>query len=843
MKSSMTIREFIGNQVFLRRAQEHGVLVIYDAARRYREIALAAASDRCRVIDASLSVIEKREEATEALEALAEGSIDQLILWVPALCPLDSEAKQRDPFSVFGEIGSVFPKNDGDDYASLCRKAKPDHIPEINRLFEEGEPSFEMVDALDQGSSWPKLKTLLNTESTKEILIGIIAPKPHQEAALKNEPTWAGEAKDFVQRILGHRLKTKGQTRASIAEELWRLILFSEFVFDSGGGVPASLETIPRSGNEAKTVIYDLCDELRKHADYAEVYRSAALKVEEDLALAEQCSGMVYLGVRDTFSFEERFYLQRMVDRVLDGRIDLAREIADSRKQSIWRNHEGRLAEWSLAGRALDLLEAAQRLSGPKFSTLEAIIHGYAMTWRDLDRYHREMEQAVIQWQGDHDGLEDLISRARADYFKSVEALQAEFVRLVAAEGWPGSGGQLISNREIFSRMVAPGLEAGKRVAYFLVDALRYELGVELEKQLSDKLQVKLHTVCAQLPTYTEVGMASLMPNAELAFKLMQKDGTLVTTLDGNVAKTPTERFAYLKSKKGDQCLDIELETLLQQKKLKIPDKVRLLVIRTRSIDSIGHDNPSQALLVIPELIRQVLRGLNKASELGFDVAVVATDHGFILFHEQGAGDVAPKPSGNWLVETYRCVLGYGTGDAASLVMESGELGIPGDFKDYGAPKSLVPYSRGQTYYHEGLSLQECVLPCLAVMLGKAGVKQKKPEPPKLTLTYRQGKSDRITSRRPVVDLTWPQGGLFVDEREIDVALDAVNSKGEMVGQVGSGQTVNSATGTVRVKPGSALAIGLRMDDDFSGSFTVRVLDPTTNMLLTSLNLKTGYLE
>jgi hypothetical protein len=175
--------------------------------------------------------------------------------------------------------------------------------------------------------------------------------------------------------------------------------------------------------------------------------------------------------------------------------------------------------------------------------------------------------------------------------------------------------------------------------------------------------------------------------------------------------------------------------------------------------------------------------------------------------------------------------------------MESGELGIPGDFKDFGAPKSLVPYSKGQTYYHEGLSLQECVLPCLTVTLEKADAKQKKQEMPRLTLTYRQGKSDRITSRRPVVDLTWPQGGLFVDEREIDVALDAVNTKGEMVGQVGSGQTVNSAIGIVRIKPGAALAIGLRMDEEFSGNFTVRVLDPTTNLLLASLNLKTGYLE
>ena len=104
-----------------------------------------------------------------------------------------------------------------------------------------------------------------------------------------------------------------------------------------------------------------------------------------------------------------------------------------------------------------------------------------------------------------------------------MEALQAEFVRLVAAEGWPASGGQVALERPGVLEGGGAGLEAGERVAYFLVDSLRYELGVEIEKQLSDKLQVTLQTVCAQLPTYTEVGMASLMPDAESALKLVAK--------------------------------------------------------------------------------------------------------------------------------------------------------------------------------------------------------------------------------------------------------------------------------------------------------------------------------
>jgi hypothetical protein len=95
---------------------------------------------------------------------------------------------------------------------------------------------------------------------------------------------------------------------------------------------------------------------------------------------------------------------------------------------------------------------------------------------------------------------------------------------------------------------------------------------------------------------------------------------------------------------------------------------------------------------------------------------------------------------------------------------------------------------------------------------------------------------------RPVVDLAWPQGSLISEENEIEVTIEAVDSKGKIVGWVGAGQSVNPATGGVRIQPGAALAVGLSMEADFSGNFTVRVLD-STNVLLAELKLKTGYLE
>ena len=234
----MTIRHYIQTEVFAKRAAESGCLVIYDPANRYREIVSAMGSASCRVIDASISVIEQREAAMDALLDLAEGKIHQFIIWVPTHYPESDEDLQRDPFSVFSRLGAQFPAGDSDDYASICRKAKPDHIVEINRLFADGEPDFDTVDALDDGGSWPKLKTLLGVSSPKETLVGLLSPTPSQDAALKEDSSWTNEAREFIFKNLGHKLRTKGQTRHSIADELWQLILFSEFAFDSNGSLP-----------------------------------------------------------------------------------------------------------------------------------------------------------------------------------------------------------------------------------------------------------------------------------------------------------------------------------------------------------------------------------------------------------------------------------------------------------------------------------------------------------------------------------------------------------------------------------------------------------------------------
>jgi hypothetical protein len=263
-------------------------------------------------------------------------------------------------------------------------------------------------------------------------------------------------------------------------------------------------------------------------------------------------------------------------------------------------------------------------------------------------------------------------------------------------------------------------------------------------------------------------------------------------------------------------------------------------VVRTREIDSIAHESPRGVLQLIPDLMRQILRGIAKVEAAGFQKIVIATDHGFILTHEQVAGNVTPYPPGEWMVKKSRCVLGTGSGDSGSILFPKEHVGIPGDFLHYATPKGLVPYVREHLYYHEGLSLQECVLPCLSIDLVPQATNKSTIT---LQLSYKQGRTDKITSRRPVIDLIWPQSELALDDGEAEIAIEALDAKGGIIGWISSGPTVNHATQGVRIRSGQAVSISLRMDDSFSGSFTVRAYDPATQVMLADLKLKTEYYD
>ena len=840
----MIIAEFIKSNIFLPRLKQKGCLVVYDPDLRYRNICLDIASETITVVDATENGLESRIDALRELRSfgMPNTAKEGVLVYVPVRAPVTDNEKQRDPFALYSACGGMFPDGAGDAYQQICLRAKPDHATGIRKVFAENpSPSFAVIDAIDVGSNWPSLRASLKVESANDILLSLLAPTSHQEIFLQGSDTWIQEGREFLRATLGLELKTRTQAWLAIADEIWRFVLFSEFVFDLPVDLPVSLATVPHAPHEAKPLVEHICDRLRSDLRTRSQYIDRAEKIEADLGLPAACSAIDNLGDRDTFSFEERTFLKQAMTALMTEDWDRVRPLLVRRKDSVWLGKGESQSQWGLVEAALCLVSVCSdydRQLGEHVRTQSALLDFYTGSLRDTDRRQREFEQAVSAFQDTDDMLSEMIQYARTCYRKLSEKVQSVFVKHLADQGWPPAG--RLGNSEVFDRFIAPRLqERGRKVAYLMVDALRYELGVALENLLSEDGPVELHAACAQLPTVTIVGMASLLPGAEDDLSLCREGENLIPRIDGTAVGTVAQRMALLRSRFGDRFAEMRLDEFVKgKKKVNIPPTVDLLVIRSVEIDDYLENTPEISLKLIPDTISRIRATLQKLRDKGFHEAIIATDHGFYLNAQSEAGDVCSKPMGTWPFATYRSMLGQGGSDNNSVILPCDKAGIRGDYASFATPRSMSPYRSGLLYFHGGASLPESVVPVLVVKLEKPP--QQDIHKFSVELSYKGG-AKRITSRRPVVVVTPLMEDIFSRNTDFEIMLEAQDAKGRVVGEAKPGGVVNPATRTIHLKPGNSESITLCMLDDFEGSFTIKALDPSTLKSFKDLKLETDY--
>lgn len=838
----MSIQQFIQEQVLAPRLAKQQVMVVYDAEQRYRDACLAMANDKLKVVDATESSILARAEAIQSLNELGAHIIEQLLVYVPAPKPLEDEDKQKDPYALYSACGSVFPNSDGDNYLSICLKAKPDHATQVRALFEQNSnPSFAVIDAIGGGLSWPNLRATLKVESTRDILFSLLVPSDAQQSALKVNESWVVEAKELLKASIGLSLKTRGKTWSAIAEELWRFVLFSEFVFDLPESLPAQLADVPRASDAAEPLIADICERLRSDRRTQATYIERAESVEAELDLKALCGGIVDLGERDTFPFEERTFLHQAMDALQRDDTDKVRHILSRHAQSVWTGKGESQAQWDLLRSSLALVEVCQdneRLLADHTRSMDTLVAFYIAQFREVDRLHREFEQAVsdYDWQDTQGLMHPLQQQVRKQYGRLIEKLQLLFTKHLQSSGWPLP--DRLSNNEVFDKLVAPKLaQSGNKVAYLMVDALRYELGVALEQQLAEDGKTELTPALAQLPSITLVGMASLLPDAGKSLVLNNVDGKLVPFINGQEVKTVAQRMELIRKRYGARFQEGRLEDYVRNR-FKVEDGTELLVLRSVEIDGHFENHPDTAPTEIINALKRIRVAIHKLKDAGFRDVVIATDHGFFMNTHAQAGDTCNKLSGDWLNIHERCLLGDGAADQHHYAITTDKAGIRSDMAKLSGPLTMASYKAGMLYYHGGASLQECVVPVITLQLDAPD--QAPIEQASVVLSYKNG-AKRITTRLPVMDIAVETQDMFSVGSDFEILLEAHDKNGNVVGEAKPGGAVNPATGTITLKPGDKTQITLKMQLEFEGKFKVKALNPSTMAAYSQLDLETDY--
>ena len=485
---------------------------------------------------------------------------------------------------------------------------------------------------------------------------------------------------------------------------------------------------VPTLSPDATIVISDMANDSRKSDVFTDLVDATCDYVTSKCNLealpTEVLAGHRYLPIVDNV------IIRRIANDVTQG-VDCSSQIAEVRA----RRASGRFfSKWGCAYDAL--IGAAGVLARvPRFESevgsvddIRTCFDRYVSDWSAIDESYRTFglvaSKAVLLMA---DVFEPLAHQVELSYAHYSNRLSAAWQRLVVErESWPVDW-EGFAQRRFFEDRVLTEL-ASKRVAVVVSDALRYEAGSDWSRCVADrgKCQVECTAMLASLPTYTQLGMASLLPNQTLSID----PKTLNAAVDGSDATGSQHREQILRREVPDAAV-LSYEGLFDQEGAGRLEGTKLAYVYHNVIDMTGdkRDSEERTFAAVDETFGQLDRACARLFQLGFSCVFVVADHGFLYQRDSKSFDFAEVPFLGVAVGTdnakqsRRFIVANDLPVCDALIeLGAAELGLSGDFT-CGFPKGtrrMRLSGVGARFVHGGMTLQEAVVPCVRLTRGKA---------------------------------------------------------------------------------------------------------------------------
>jgi len=472
------------------------------------------------------------------------------------------------------------------------------------------------------------------------------------------------------------------------------------------------------------------CQKLASHLRerHAVTYARIADEIEVQLENEVREATAADLGKIDTFRFEDRIVLAAALDALGSARFQLAYDFTIDRtaSNSFWPQLvRGRQIAWSLVMLAAQLgrmvVEHQGLLDGAK--TLVEAIERYSTAGFEVDAAHRRLEQARHQLA--HLEIEETsILRERLDQLRTVyrgwaDPIAAYFNGLCRAEGF--LSGAALQQRTIFDDVVVPAAN-DELTAYFMVDALRFEMGAQLAASIAESktADVVVKARFAELPTVTEVGMNVLAPLVRSGKLVVdEKDGKILGFRAGTVrVDSPKSRHRAIHERVGGAtCPSLSLEEVIDRSATSLRQTIaraKLVVVHCEGIDKAGEKGVGFA--VFERELQNLRAAWRLLYEAGVKRFVITADHGYLLHDELTREAIV---HGKLTDPQRRHVLSEQRRDqTGEVTVSSQELGYEGDPFFVAFPETTAPFDRGERvkdFVHGGNSLQERVIPVITI--------------------------------------------------------------------------------------------------------------------------------
>jgi len=423
----------------------------------------------------------------------------------------------------------------------------------------------------------------------------------------------------------------------------------------------------------------------------------------------------------DTFREIEQKILYEIKEELLRPapQIEILKRWIESRRNTHWQETFGN--EYMAMVEAIKLMEM---LSGSEIS-LSGVDEGlkkYLETYYRFDLHYRRYSAAA-----DNSGKTELFNKLNQRIEKLyvnqfLIPLNELWQEKIERQGW--KSGVLPSQRDFHELYVMPFLRKQKKVFVLISDALRFECAVELKEMIigKDRYQAKLDAMLGVLPSYTQLGMAALLPHKNLE---MSADGQKVEA-DGKSTQGLEARLNVLKTKHGDRVTALHLKDFMmldQESGRALTREHDVVYLFHNQIDQTGDDSKSEHLVfqAVAETQKELLRAFNRISAFNGNNILLTSDHGFLYqkLALQENDFISVDAKGEGLAKlSRRFISGKGMGKNPELWnLDGASLNLSGDL-ELQFPRGIHRLKKsgaGRQFVHGGPSLQEIVIPCLTI--------------------------------------------------------------------------------------------------------------------------------
>lgn len=539
------------------------------------------------------------------------------------------------------------------------------------------------------------------------------------------EALWLNLAEEFAYDV-------KAPSLADVALKLFCTELWSQI---DGSDRDWLLNNVLKTSAGRATALAFMAN-WRDSRSYAQYHDSISQLLGQKLEVANKCAHYQAHELVECASFEavEQTLIRGLVRDLLDSSKSLDRALFESilsrRLVGHWcLSRKEYTAIYEAMRNAELLLHLRQRfVDGFHYESGKAMYEAYQTDLYRFDQAYRlfnEHVQALVNIGAEIlRQLDDAIENLYTQWY--LYELGLAWDRLLEQEqrlgNWKLTG--IASQYDFFQTAVKPRIKAKqtKRIFVIISDALRYEIAEELSFMLNreKRFKAELSSQLGVLPSYTQLGMAALLPHKTLEYQA----GTGTVLVDGLSTAGLDHRNTVLEKHNG---LAVSSKDLMswsnQEGREKISD-AEIVYIYHDTIDFIcdkqgGEDRTPQvcrtAIEELTDLIGRIVNRLNGSQVL------VTADHGF-LFQQKALDksdktELSIKPNG--AVEAKkRYIVGEN--------LPSNELYWKGKIADtagaLGDTEFMVPkgaqrfhFVGGAKFVHGGAMLQEICVPVLYI--------------------------------------------------------------------------------------------------------------------------------